>query len=85
MFDGLIDKYIQEFHQKGEVVVQSIVNCSVPSQVILMKYKTLPPIESLPEKEKSEMWGHVKQVFPDKTKDQLMDACKIYYTIGTLL
>lgn len=85
MFKELFNKYIQEFHEKGEVVIQSICNCSVPSQLVLMGYRKLPPIETLPEKEKSEMWEHIKQTFPDKTKEKLMDACKIYYTIGSAL
>lgn len=85
MFDRIIDMYIKEFSEKGEIVVASIVNCKVPSDIVLTKYKSLPPIEELPEKEKTEMWSHINETFPDKTREEKIKACKIYYTIGTLL
>lgn len=85
MFDSLLEKYIDDFHLKGEVVVKSIVNCSVPSKIVLEKYKSLPPIETMEEKDKIEMWNYMKELFPDKSKEERIRAAKIYYTIGTII
>jgi len=85
MFDHIISSYVLYFYDKGESVIQSIVNCKVPSEIVMMKYKTIPPIETMPLKEKEEMWLHMKETFPEKTKEELIDAAKIYYTIGSLL
>lgn len=84
MFDGLIQKYIDQFHQKGEEVVKAIVNCKVPSEIVLTKYNSLPPIETLSKEERAEMWEHMRETFPEKSNEELIKAAKIYYTIGTL-
>jgi len=76
MFDSMIQMYVDEFHKKGEIALQAIVNCKVPSDIVMMKYKTLPPIETLPQKEKEGMWLHMKETFPDKTKEELILAAK---------
>jgi hypothetical protein len=39
----------------------------------------------MPGKEKKEMKSYVIAMFPDKTIEEKLDACKIIYTIGTLL
>ena len=51
----------------------------------LSKYKSLPPIEDMPEKEKKEMKSYVIAMFPTKTIEEKLNACKIIYTIGNCL
>lgn len=85
MFNSLLDMYLGMFQARGEPVLIAICNCSVPSQVVLQAYKKLPPIETMPEKEKAEMKKFINQTFPDKTVEQKVEAAKIFYTIGTIL
>lgn len=77
--------YLNEFQQKGEPILKVICNCVVPSKVILAKYKTIEPIETMGEKEKTEMKKYVNELFPGETPQFRLNACKIIYTIGTLL
>lgn len=43
------------------------------------KYKTLIPIEQMPEDEKMEMKKYVRALFPDKTPAEKLEACKVLY------
>jgi hypothetical protein len=81
----IIDFWFGKFHAIGEEVIPFFVNCSLPKSIFLSKYESLPPIETMPEKEKKEMKKYVISMFPDKTPEQKIEACKIIYTIGTLL
>lgn len=84
--DGLIEKvYLPYFHKHGEVAMPYLVNSSVSKQAFLAAYRDLPPIEQMPEKEKKEMKQYVIALFPEKTPEEKIEACKIVYTIGTLL
>lgn len=85
MFESLLQMYLNEFQQKGEPILKVICNCVVPSKVILAKYKTIEPIETMGEKEKTEMKKYVNELFPGETPQFRLNACKIIYTIGTLL
>lgn len=85
MLDGLLQLYLNEFQQKGEPILKVICNCAVPSKVILEKYKTIAPIETMEEKEKKEMKKYVNELFPGETPQFRLNACKIVYTIGTIL
>lgn len=85
MFKELLAYYLTYFQQHGEAALKTICNCVVPSKIILEAYKKLPPIESMAEKEKTEMKKYVIENFPDRTKEQQVEICKIVYTIGTLL
>ncbi len=84
MFKELVKYYLEYFQQYGEPAIKTICNCVVPNKIILEEYKKLPPIEQMPEKEKSEMKKYVIEMFPEKTPEQKVEACKIVYTIGTL-
>lgn len=81
----LIDFWLGKFYARGEELIPFFVNCSLPRQVWLSRYKTLPPIEEMPEREKKEMWSYVNDLFPEKTKEEKAEAAKIIYTVGTLL
>lgn len=85
MFDHIIQGYVLEFYEKGEPLLKTICNCKVPSDIVLMKYKELPPIETMPEKEKKELKQYVIDMFPEKTIEEKLDCCKIIHTIGNLL
>lgn len=85
MYKSLIDMYLGLFQAGGEPMLIAICNCKVPSDVILSEYKKLSPIEEMPEKEKTEMKKYVIASFPEKTTQEKLEACKIIYTIGTLL
>lgn len=84
MFKELIQYYLDEFQRRGEAAVVDICNLSVPSRIILEKYKTLAPIEEMEEKEKKEMKQYIIEIFPNKTIQEKLNCCKIFYTIGTL-
>jgi hypothetical protein len=81
----LLKYYLDEFQKRGECVLKEICNLTVPSLVLLDAYKTLPPIEVMPEKEKTEMKKYVIEMFPNKTVKEKLECCKIVYTVGSLL
>jgi hypothetical protein len=84
-YDSLIKKvYIPHFHQHGESAIPFLVNGLLSSKVFLSVYKTLPPIEEMEKKEKDEMKKYVRDLFPNKTPEEKLNACKIIYTIGNL-
>jgi hypothetical protein len=85
MFDSLINLYLSEFQKQGEPYLKVIANCAVPSKIVLMKYKELPPIESLEEVQKKELWEYANETFPDETNSFKIRFCEIKYTIGVLL
>lgn len=85
MFKELIALYLQKFYEIGEPFLKTICNCSVPTKIILSEYVKLPPIESMPDKEKKEMKLYVIAMFPEKTIEEKLICCKVIYTIGTLL
>ena len=85
MFKELLDMYLGYFTAHGEKAIPVICNCKIPSDIVLMAYKKLPPIEDLPEREKKELKQYVIETFPEKTVQEKLNCCKIIYTIGTLL
>lgn len=85
MFDLLFNQYLQEFCAAGEPYLKTIANCPVPSRIVRMKYKELPPIESLPEEKKHELWEYANECYPDETQVFKTNFCQIVYTVGTLL
>lgn len=83
--ESLRKYWIEEFNKYGEQILPFQCNSSLMKLLWLNKYKELPPIEMMPGKEKKEMKSYVIAMFPDKTIEEKLDACKIIYTIGTLL
>ena len=77
--------WIEEFNKFGEQVLSFQCNSSLMKSLWLNKYKELPPIETMAEKEKKEMKAYIISMFPNKTPEEKLDACRIIYTIGTLL
>lgn len=81
----LVDNFLNHFQKEGESAIPFLVNGKVSSRVFLIEYKKLPPIEQMPEKEKKEMKLFVNDLFPEKTQEEKAIACKIIYTMGSLL
>ncbi len=83
---SIIDEiYIPYFHKHGESAIPFLVNCLTSKLAFLSAYKHLPPIEEMDENEKREMKLYVLSLFPNKTVSEKLEACKIVYTIGTLI
>lgn len=85
MYKSLLDMYLGLFQAKGEEVLIAICNCKIPSEVVLSAYKKLKPIEEMNDRDKKEMKAFVNLTFPNKTMYERLDACKIIYTIGSLI
>ena len=83
--ESILEFWFSKFHVIGEGMIPFFVNCSLPKGLFLSKYKTLPPIEEMLENEKSEMKKFVIGLFPNRTTEEKLEACKIIYTIGNLL
>jgi hypothetical protein len=77
--------WVGEFNKFGEQVLPFQCNSTLMRSLWMNKYKELPPIEEMPEKEKKEMKTYVISMFPNKTIEEKLEACKVIYTIGTLL
>jgi hypothetical protein len=77
--------YIAMFHEKGESVLPVLCSLTIPQNLFMEKYKSLPPIEKLEPEEKTKMKKYVHELFPDKDVAFKLQAAKIIYTIGTLL
>jgi len=85
-FSSLIDKvYLPFFQQHGESAIPSLVNGKVSSMALLSAYKYLPPIETMPPNEKTEMKKYINELFKGETPSFRLRACKIVYAIGNLI
>ena len=83
---GLIENvFLPYFHKHGEEAIPFLVNSRVSKMCFLSAYKKLEPIEKMPEKEKKEMKQYIISLFPNKTIQEKLEACKVVYTLGTLL
>lgn len=87
-FEPLMAKYLNGFEMNGEPVLKALINCDVPSRIVLMRYERFSEsnkIESLPSDKKRELWEYAKELLPNGTNDQRIKAAKIVFTIGSLL
>lgn len=82
---SMIDFYLNLF-QKGDAEQLIPVYCTleIPRQIFLHKYKSLPPIEGIPEEEKIEWRKFVNNLFPGFSQSFRLDAIRIIYCLGTL-
>ena len=77
---------IEKVRINGEETMLAICNCSLPSTVVLSEYEKLEKkFDNLPKDEIEAMWEYVGSRFPDKTREQKINVCKIIHTIGELL
>ena len=80
---GLIENvFLPYFHKHGEEAIPFLVNSRVSRLAFLSAYEKLPPIEA---KEKKEMKKYIIDLFPNKTIQEKLEACKVVYALGTLL
>lgn len=70
---------------QGEEGVATICKCSVPSYVLLQEYKKIPQIEERSKEDRQQIWDFVNERFPNKTKEEKINCCKVIHTISTLL
>jgi hypothetical protein len=85
-FKSLIEEvFLKHFQKNGEASIPHLVNGIVSKMAFLSAYKRLTPIENMPVNEKKEMKKYVIAMFPEKSPEEKIEACKIIYTIGTLL
>ena len=77
--------FLPQFNREGEKVIPFLVDSAISKQAFLSAYKKLPPIEQMDGKEKKEMKKYVVDLFPNKTPEEKIEACKIIYTIGNLI
>lgn len=77
--------YIQKFNEQGEAVLPVLCSLTIPQKLFMDKYKSLPPIETLPPEEKTEMKKYVHELFPGKDVHFKLQAAKIIYCIGSNL
>ena len=82
----IIEMCLLAVYEKQESAILTICNCAIPSYVMLVEYSKLKErLEDCSEEEKMELWTFANTNFPDKTKQQKIDVCKIVLTIGRLL
>lgn len=73
-----------EQHIQYQDILKCYCTLSVPRQVFLFKYNSLPQLETIPAEEKTEWKKFVNEIFPGTTPQFRLDAVKIIYTIGVL-
>lgn len=82
----IIGMCLMEVYERGEQGIVTILNCKVPSEVLLAEYGKLKNrVEDIPQQEKEQMWQFVHSKFPGADKTFRINACKIIHTIGALI
>lgn len=88
--NGLNEKvYLKGYRERsGEEADRWLVGL-LTSKISIMSfmaaYRDLPLIETMPEKEKKEMELYIQELLPKATDEEKQTACKVLYSIGTLL
>lgn len=82
MFDLLVTKYVVWFSCGGEPVLKSLINCEVPTRILIEKYNTL---ELIGEDQWPHLLAYGKELLPDADEGKIIKFAKITHTIGTLL
>lgn len=77
--------FIQKFNEQGESALLTLCSLTVPQNLFMDKYKSLPPIETLSPEEKTKMKQYVHEVFSGKDVKFKLQAAKIIYTIGNMI
>lgn len=85
-YDTLISGiFIPYFHKHGEDAIPFLVNGQISSRAFLSLYKndpTIKPLDEMEDEAKRKLKKSVIALFPEKTPEQMVTACKIIYTIG---
>ena len=80
----IIDRLLPEL-KKSESMMLTICNLTVLKKCFNNLYYLYPKIETLPEEEKKQLWEYVKEKYPNKTRPELIEACKIIYTYSKMI
>jgi hypothetical protein len=83
--DEMRQFFLQKFNEQGEESLPILCSLTVPQNLFMDKYKSLPPIETLPPEEKTKMKQYVHAMFPGKDVQFKLQAAKIIYTIGNMI
>lgn len=70
----------------GEDGLIALCNCDVPSKIILFDYERLEKkLDQLPRDEIEAMWEYVGANFPNKSREEKINASKIIHWVGERL
>lgn len=88
--NGLIEKvYLKGYRERsGEEAdrwLKGLLTSTISKKAFMSAYRDLPTIETMPEKERKEMELYIQELLPEATEEEKQTACKVLYTIGTLL
>ena len=67
-----------------ESTLKFMCTATVPRNLFLSKYKSLPQIETIDVEEKKKWKAFVNEIFPGTTPQFRLDAVKIIYCIGVI-
>jgi hypothetical protein len=70
---------------KSEEELITICGSAILRKCLLRCYKLFPKLESISEEEKKELWQEARDKFPGKKQGELIENCKIIYTVGKLI
>ena len=85
LYEELSKRLIEDL-QKGKYqeLLKHYCKATVPRNVFLHEYKSLPPIESIEPEEKRNWKKFVNEIFPGTPPEFRLEAVKIIYCIGIL-
>lgn len=88
-FINLIELYKKEFYAADtETYLKLLANSTIrvhvlcESYAVLVKTKRIPPIESIAQEEKLEIWNEAKRLSDNQDKDWLRMVSKVLYGMG---
>jgi len=85
-YKELVGVLLLEVYNRQEEGLKSIINCTVPSHIMLVEYSKLDrKLEDLPDEEKKQLWQFAATNYPEKSKEEKIKVCKIVHTVGSLL
>lgn len=82
---GVENDLVKRIEVKSEEQLLAVFGVSVLRRSFLQLYKLGKKIEDLEEKEKKELWEFVKLKFPGKGKTELVENCKILYSVSKFI
>jgi len=84
LFTQILTKLIPAIRE-SEANLLACPNCAIIRECALVHYTTIDPLESLPEGEKKELKEYVIKKYPSYPVPELVERCKIIYSITNLL
>lgn len=84
VFTEILTRLIPSIKESEENLL-ACPNCSVIRECALVHYRLLQPIENLPESEKKELKQYVVKNYSGLSITELVERCKIIYSITSLM